>query len=128
MQRANPQKVQIQGDLPEKDERCQGQMDGSADGNTQACHRITSSNLLTSLDRRFTICPVVVWANALLFRQRAFAETKTSKMKIQHIAEKGQWQDAHLPIDHVAQSHADLHPNPLDVVEIEMMKHSEGEG
>lgn len=35
---------------------------------------------------------------------------------------------AHLPIDHVTQGHADLHPDPLDVVEIEMMKDSEGEG
>lgn len=33
----------------------------------------------------------------------------------------------HLPIDHVTQGHADLHPDPLDVVEIEMMKDSEGE-
>lgn len=109
-----------------------GQMDGSADGNTQTRHMITSSNLLTSLDRRFTICPVVVWANALLFRQRAFAETETASIKIQHTAEKQQWRDAsvgaHLPIDHVAQSHADLHPNPLDVVEVEMMKHGEDEG
>lgn len=28
----------------------------------------------------------------------------------------------------MTQGHADLHPDPLDVVEIEMMKHSEGEG
>lgn len=120
-----------------KDDSSQGRMDGSADGNTQTCHMITSSNLLTSLDRRFTICPVVVWANALLFRQRAFAETKMvsvkkKKKKIQRIAEKQQWRDgsvgAHLPIDHVAQSNADLHPNPLDVVEIEMVKHGEDEG
>lgn len=40
---------------------------------------ITSSNLLTSLDKRFTICPVVVLANALLLRQRAFAEKKSVK-------------------------------------------------
>lgn len=63
-------------------------MNGSADGNTKTGHMITSSNLLTSLDRRFTICPVVVWANALLFKQRAFAERKTSNIKIQHTAEK----------------------------------------
>lgn len=35
---------------------------------------ITSSNLLTSLDKRLTICPVVVLASAVLLRQRAFAE------------------------------------------------------
>lgn len=28
----------------------------------------------------------------------------------------------------MAQSHADLHPNPLDVVEVEVMKHGEDEG
>lgn len=34
----------------------------------------------------------------------------------------------HLAIDHVAQGHADLHPHPLDVVEIEVMEDGEGEG
>lgn len=33
----------------------------------------------------------------------------------------------HLPIDHVAQGHADLHPDPLDVVEVEVMEDGEGE-
>lgn len=28
----------------------------------------------------------------------------------------------------MTQGHADLHPNPLDVVEIEVMKHSESKG
>lgn len=37
---------------------------------------ITSSNLLTSLDKRFTICPVVVLASPELFRQRAFGKQK----------------------------------------------------
>lgn len=36
----------------------------------------TSSNLLTSLDKRFTICPVVVLASAELLRHRAFAEQR----------------------------------------------------
>lgn len=36
----------------------------------------TSSNLLTSLDKRLTICPVVVFPSAVLLRQRAFGDIK----------------------------------------------------
>lgn len=96
---------------------------------------ITSSNLLTSLDKRFTICPVVVLANALLLRQRAFAEQRCEikSYKPQEHDRRMKWTHrcllmTDLPINHVAHGYANLHADSLYIVEIEMMKDSQGNG
>lgn len=101
----------------------------------------TSSNLLTSLESRLTIWPVVVFPMAELLRRRACKETSCrctvaqDRPSFKHTAAftflstfSLRCALTHLHVDHVAHGHSDLHPGPLHIVEVEVMQERQADG